>query len=179
MAAPTVKVRMDRSKYFSTVHGEREPGDPHALVHFYQDGLPFDSQGFLLPEHPDSVKLQAVVDRKLKKAAKLAGGNRDVPDVTDPAYTAGAAAQPVPPPDEDEDDDAEPTVDDINIEAWLRGEANYEWFAVTSAIHKRYAKRVSKQVDAVDFLVNNPDTKVVAYTELRPAFKKLLQPDEG
>lgn len=64
-----VKVRMDRGRDYSTVHGERASDDPFANTHFVQDGLPFDAEGFLLLEHPDYEADKG--DRCSDKAAEL------------------------------------------------------------------------------------------------------------
>lgn len=151
MAEP--KVRMDRSRDYSTIHGERTPGDRHAAVHFYQDGLPFDSQGFLIVEHPDVLdnpKLIELVDRKLKKAAKAKveapGDDADAPSDDGPA--------------------------DVNLEAWARGEQQVAWQEVSNAIGKRFTRRVQSKAAAIEFLV---DEKVVRYDDLSPEHQKLVK----
>ena len=67
--------RLDRSRYHSTVHGERTPDDPMASVHYYQDGLPFDSAGHLVEELLDDEQLVAI---KTKNKATPAAPVADV-----------------------------------------------------------------------------------------------------
>lgn len=172
-ALPPPKVRMDRSRAYATVHGERGPADRYAAVQFIQDGLPFDAQGFCIIDHPDiqkpgpeGDKLRATLERKLKKAAALKAKERPRPTAPaegddDDEATASA--------DEDEGDDDE--LEPINLEAWLRGEQDVEWQEVTQEVARRYKKRIAKIEDAVDFLVSEG---VVPKAQLRAKFKKMV-----
>lgn len=169
----TPQVRMDKSREFSTVHGERTPDDPHAGVHFYQDGLPFDSLGILVANHPEltaetpqAQKLRDLVERKMRKLNKQKV-------VEEPAPVALA--------DDDDDDDATPKakVDDdddgdkpVNLEAWARGEQKVIWNEVSQAIARRFSRRVSGKVDALELLI---DERVVALGALSPEHQKLLK----
>jgi hypothetical protein len=152
MADP--KVRMDRSRDFSTVHGERPAGDRHATVHFYQDKLPFDAAGFLIADHPDiteNPELIALVERKLKKAAK----------------------QKIDAPGDEHDADSDDADNDtVNLEAWARGEQRVQWQDVSNAIAKRFTKRVVSKQAAIEFLI---DEKVVSYENLSPEHQKLVK----
>lgn len=155
---------MDRSKYYSTVHGERSPDDPSRNVHFYQDGLPFDAHGILVPELVKSPEHKALVDRKMKKLAaamKAADTSADEDKSAD---------------DADEGDSANvstaSTADDVNLEAWLRGEAKYHFFAIREAIRKRFSHNIKDQRNAIEILVL--DEKIVSEDELAPAFRALL-----
>lgn len=172
-ALERVPVRMDRSRSFATVHGERGPSDLHAGVHFYQDGIPFDAQGFLLFDHPDlkvpgahGDKIRALVERKLKKAASIAA--KQPPK---PAKERDVDSDP----DADESDaDAEDDLlDPVNLEAWLRGEQEVEWNDVSQEIARRFKVRKSKVEDAVAFLVN--EQRVVAKDQLRRKFQKFAE----
>ena len=154
MADP--KVRMDRSRDFSSIHGERSPSDRHAMVHFYQDRLPFDAQGFLIPDHPDVLEnseLKKLVEGKLKKAAKAKpeAGDLDAPS-----------------DDKDGADDAGP----VNLSAWARGEGKWPWQEVSNAIGKRFNRRVPNKQAAIEFLV---DEKVVGLADLAPEYQKLVK----
>jgi hypothetical protein len=168
---------MDRSKDFSTVHGERAPGDPDAKTHFLQNGLPFDINGHLLFDHADfelakgddcskqAKKLRDLAELKLKKASK---GKPVVPSSdTDAPSEAGeeVGAQT----DIDDDDEAEP--EEVNLEAWMRGEAEYQWNLVTQQIARRYKRRVSNKGDAIEFLFKE---KLVPKSEISRAFQKFL-----
>jgi hypothetical protein len=160
------KVRMDRGKVFATVHGERAPGDRHAAVHYFQDGLPFDVGGYLIPDHPDLMgddpkakKLRELAERKIKRAEKA------------------AKEKPAAKSDDDADgEDAEAESDDrdeeVNLEAWARGEKDYQWLDITQTIARRYNKRVKDKEAALDLLI---EEKVVTVDDLPPHFRKLIK----
>lgn len=157
-------VRMDKSRDFATVHGERVPGSPHANVHFYQNGLPFDSQGILIHDHDDfelgkdkpsahALMIRARAENLIQKAAKR----------VKPAGESGVAAE-----DEiEEDGDKGPA----NLEQWARGEVRVPWPEVTQAIARRFSKRVSNKRDAIELLVVE---RVVAKGELSDEHRKLI-----
>lgn len=148
-------VRMDRSRDFSTVHGERLPGDRHAKVFFYQDRLPFDAAGVLIHDHPDVLEDETLKERVAlmqKRAAKRA---KDAPG------------------DEDADnngEDGEPVT--VNLVSWARGEEKFPWQDLSNAIARRFSKRVSNKRDALELLV---EEHVVSVGQLAEPFKKLLQ----
>lgn len=153
------KVRMDRSRDYATVHGERAQGDLHAMVQFVQDGLPFDAQGFLIADHPDvtgNPKLSELAERKLKKAIKQAasapGDDPSAPSI-DP---------------EGNDEDAGP----LNLEAWARGEKKYPWQEISNAIAQRFTRRVQNKQAAIVFLV---EEKVVEVGNLSDEHRKLVR----
>src|SRR6266403_1634016 len=159
MSASPKKLRMDRSRPFGTVHGERLPGDKSATAHFTQDGICFDAQGLHIDDLVEDEKVRALVDRKLKKAAKPAGdaGGSDETD-DDPGETKAPGSDSAP--------------DDVNLEAWLRGEAKYPWFAITKRVRERYSQNISKQIDMIEFLVM--DEKVIPLDQLDPALLDLI-----
>lgn len=162
MNAPQVKVRMDRGRDFSTVHGERAPGNRYANVYFFQDGLPFDSHGFLIADHPDlqgdspeAKKLRDRAERKLKEAARRRSNAPDPDD--DPEH------------DGEGDDGEERTV---NLEAWLRGEEDCMWHILTQTIAQRFKRRVNNLPDAVTFLV---EQNVVPANQVAKKYQKHLE----
>lgn len=172
MTAPAVKLRMDRGKAFSSVHGERAPNDPHAKVMFYQDGLPFDSNGIYVEGLVTDARLLAVAERKLKKLAKASGSK----DADSPAADS-VSGLPADDGDEDDDDDkpltpGNPGADDVNLESWLRGEAQYQWFSISAAISKRFGRRVTGVADAVLLLV--AEEKIVAADQVAAPLKQHL-----
>lgn len=161
------QVRMDKSREHSTIHGERTPDDPHAGVHFYQDGLPFDAQGILCADHRDlqgdskqAVKLREIVERKMKKASK----SQKIVDGEAPAAPADDDDEPEAP----EADDNEP----VNLEAWARGEQKVAWNDVSQAIARRFKRRVTGKLDAIEFLI---EQKVIAKGALSAEHAKLFQ----
>ncbi len=172
-AAPLAppKVRMDKSRAFITIHGERGPNDPLSGVMYRQDGIPVDAQGYFIFDHPDlqvrgpeGDKLRRLAAKKIEKQLKL--------DAKNPPKPVRVASDD----DDEEDVDAEAAdgedeelLEPINLEAWLRGEQQVEWQEVTQEIARRYKKRISKMEDAVAFLVKEG---VVAKAQLKKQFQK-------
>jgi hypothetical protein len=144
----TPQVRMDKSRTFATVHGDRLAGDTHQNVHFYQDGLPFDAKGMLVADHPEVVsndKLMALVERKMKKAQKAA----PVENLTAPAGDGDDDEV-----DGDSDDGDKAGADEpINLSSWARGEQKLEWQLVTNAIGQRFSVRVGSKLHAIELLL--------------------------
>jgi hypothetical protein len=162
--ASASKLRMDRSKPFGTVHGERLPGDIHQNTHFYQDGMPFDANGHLILDAIEDPKIRAIAERKLKKlpAAKAVdAAEADVDDDDNDTGGDNTPPEPVAP-------------GDVNLEAWLRGEASYPWFAITKAVRERHSSNISKQAEMVEFLVH--DLKIVRPDEVGPDLQQHLKP---
>jgi hypothetical protein len=127
-------LRLDRSRYHSSVHGEFQ-----STTHYWQDGLPFDALGHLVVAECDAEML-AKADTKAPKIAPVpkVGG---VPLL--------------------EEDDPPPLADgEVNLELWAKGEARYLPGKVFAAIRERYNKSVTTFADAIEFLVN--DVKLVA-----------------
>lgn len=159
-------VRMDKSRDFATVHGERIPGSVHAAVHFYQNNLPFDSQGMLIHDHADfelgalkpsahALMIRARAEKLMQKAAKR-------------AKPAGEGGEVAPDGDGEEEGDKPPA----NLGQWARGEARVPWPEVTQAIARRFFKRVSNKRDAIELLVVE---RVVAKGELSDEHRKLIE----
>lgn len=168
--ASAPKLRMDRSKPFSTVHGERMPGDLHQNTHFFQDSMPFDAGGLLIYDAIEDPKIKAIADRKLKKlpAAKTgesrsADGDSAGDDDLDPDNDAGGDSKPP----------ASTSPDDVNLEAWLRGEATYPWFSITKAVRERHSSNISKQSEMVEFLVR--DLKIIPEDQVAADLRDLLK----
>lgn len=162
--ASAPKLRMDRSKPYSTVHGERLPGDLHQNTHFFQDNMPFDAAGLLIYDAIQDPKIKAIADRKLKKlpeAKPAAADSNDGADGPDPDNDAGDK-----PP-------ASVAPGDVNLEAWLRGEEAYPWFSITKAVRERHNANISKQSDMVEFLIR--DLKIIPEDQLADDLRALLK----
>lgn len=163
-SVPQTKLRLDRSRVRSTIHGERAPGDPHQFAFFLQDGIHFDAHGFHLEELLDD-KTRALVEKRLKRQTKAAPKEEDAGDGddgdADPDSKQGSGSDP----------------GDVNLEAWLRGEAKYQWFSVTKVMRERYHQNMSKQVDVIEWLVY--DQKIIQESELDPELLALLKPAQG
>lgn len=155
------RLRLDRSRSYGTAHGERPPGDKHQLVQFTQDGIHFDAHGLHIDDLIEDDKTRALVDRRLKRQA----GPRE--DEDDAGGSAGTGIDPSP------TGGGSPASTDVNLEAWLRGEEKYQWFAITKAVRDRYSQNISKQFDMVTFLVY--DEKVIPEDQLSPDLAELLK----
>lgn len=142
-----VRLRMDRSRKFSTVHGESVPGDVNHGVFYKQDGLPFDAAGILVEARltPDQRNL---ADHKIKKLKAVKPVKNEAGDDDEPAETEGAAS------------------DDVNFEAWLRGEVRYPPFTLFGAAKKRFQVNKTKIADLVEFLVF--EQRVIPENEVSP-----------
>lgn len=153
-----VVVTMDRSKYHSSVHGERTPGDPHHGVCFFQDGLPFDAAGRLLLDKVDqrNPELVALAQRKVKQAEAARAARAKGAD--------GAGKADGPP--------AQGDPNDVNLEAWLRGELQYHWSTITQTVKARYGRVVADKKQAVNFLV--ADERLLTPEQIAPENRALL-----
>jgi hypothetical protein len=123
-------LRLDRSRYFSSVHGNFD-----SAARFYQDGLPFDAHGEVCTELCSAAQLASAQ----RKAPRL-----EMPDVADQM------------PDENKpSSDIRSPASDIDLELWAKGETRYLPAEVFAAIRARYNKSVTTFGDAVEFLVND------------------------
>lgn len=161
----TTRLRIDRSKPYATIHGERAPGDPHQHAQFSQDGIYYDASGFHIPELIADEKIAAMVEKRLARQMKAARNEAPSPD-----DEAGS-----------DDPDTTKTASDgggteVNLESWLRGEAKYQWFAITKTVRERYHQNLTKLVDVLEFLVF--DEKVIPEDALAPELKLQLRPQQ-
>jgi hypothetical protein len=141
-------LRLDRSRYHSSEHGEFQN-----RMRYWQDGLPFDALGELCVEHC-SAEQREEADRKAPK----------------PQQSPDPGGFPHPSPDEFADALRE-RLDEgaVNLELWAKGDARYVPAKVFAAIRERYNKSVTTFADAIEFLVN--DAKLIPASE---ASKQLL-----
>jgi hypothetical protein len=128
-------LRLDRSRYHSSVHGEFQ-----STTHYWQDGLPFDAVGYLVTDECSAEQL-AKADAKAPRV-----------QMSDVGCQRSEASDP-------SSDICHPT-SEVNLELWAKGEARYLPGKVFSAIRERYNKSVTTFADAIEFLVN--DVKLVA-----------------
>lgn len=168
LAPPDVPVvRMDKSSDYATVHGERAPGSVHAAVHFYQNNLPFDAQGFLIHDHDDfelkspKPSKHALMIRERAEKLMARAAKRSKPKVEGEEAIADGDGE------EQNEDDKGPA----NLEAWARGEARVPWNEVTQAIARRFSKRVSNKRDAIELMLVE---RIVAKGDLSDEHRKLV-----
>lgn len=185
---PDPVIRLDRSKTFSTNHGDMLPEDPHYRVRFWQGGtlvyqgkkhsvlLPFDAEGSLVPD-----------DGKTQPWKSKDADNKEVTyhplyDVFKREYlkarlarAAQAAAAPRNEPhleDEGEGDDetaSAPSHEDVDLTAWLRGQAEYAPYLIRAAVRERTGHPQGRISDIVVELVY--EEKLIPEEEVCPALK--------
>jgi hypothetical protein len=168
----TVAIRLDRSRPFSECRGDRTPDDPHYKVHYWQGGrlgkdiilLPFDAGGQLVPDDGKTAPWTGLVEGKqvqfhplwndkmrefLKlKAARLtqmAGDQVEEDPISTEAMTEALA-------------------EEVNLQAWLRGEARYAPHLLRAAAKKRFSKNYPQIKELVVDLVL--DEKLVPEDEV-------------
>jgi hypothetical protein len=153
-----VTIRLDRSRPYGSCHGERMPDDPHYHVHFWQGGmmgghrvlLPFDAHGNLVPDDGQRGKKQGLnADAKPIEYGPLYDDNMRKYLAAKKIKMQALTAIPsqtaiVEDGDKTEDDVLTPGDDEVNLEAWLRGEANYLSGKVRDAYAKRFHKRTNE-----------------------------------
>ena len=153
-------LKLDRSRPFSTVHGERTAGDPHAQVHFFQNEFPFDAQGnLILDANLYTPDLKKRLDAKIKRLESSKGR-------VDEEEVPGA-----------EDELEGETSDDVNLVEWLKGTVKYEQVFIFQAVAKRYSFKTQKLGAVVELLVF--DEKLVPESEVAPALMGLVPKGGG
>lgn len=157
-------VRMDRSRDFATVTGERTPDSVHHALHFIQNGLPFDSEGLLILDHAFFEPEKG--DKPSKQAAIL----RDRADklIQRAVKSARPRVEGEPAPDGEEEEGQKGPA---NLEQWARGEVRVPWQEVSQAIARRFGKRVSNKRDAIDLLL---EERIVAKAHLSEEHRNLV-----
>lgn len=172
-------LRLDRGKYFSLRQGECTPDDPQHAVRFWQGGtlkgrdgklhrvvLPFDAHGNLVPDdgrtapfkgkdtEGKEVTFYPLYDQAMREFLAAKKHQADVAKamkVAAPEIVEDGAVG--------EDAPVAQSEDDVDLSAWLRGEANYEPFQVKEAFRRRYHHRVDHIREVVAELVL--DEKIV------------------
>lgn len=136
---------LDRSKPYGEVHGT-------GVIHAYeQNNFPYDHQGNLVEEMLDSasrkrldeLEARAAADKAgeaaRQKALQKAGLSDEAPTQTKEQKYAAAKAQA------DLQANQSP---DINLMAWVRGEANYRFDQIQSEIMSTYGVHVNDEAQA-------------------------------
>jgi hypothetical protein len=160
-------IRLDRSRPFQTIHGDRTQGDPHYNVHFFQGNLPFDAQGALVPPDPDRAKPWVSKDSEGKPITCYPLYNEQMTKVLEAKLKRAAAVKAKDEVDDEEEDASEKLVnlaDEVNLEAWLRGQAKYEPHLIYAACKQRYHRSFTRLREVVEELVY--DLKLVPEAEV-------------
>ncbi len=181
-------VRLDRSKTFSENRGEMTPEDPFYRVRYMQGGtlidngkrhtvlLPFDSNGDLVPDdrkgpykgrdaEGKEVTFKPLWNDRMRKylQAKLKRASQTAMQPSEPTIDDGAPGEEIDP--------LGPAIEgeDVNLVAWLKGEASHEPHEIRTAVRKRYGRTHGRISDLVVDLVFDehlvPEAEVCA--ELR------------
>jgi len=175
-----ITITLDKSKKFSTIHGERMPDDPQYKVHYCQDDLPFDSQGNLIPddwgdnmkevyiEGEDGSKRRVIYkplynkamrDKVAKKLARLKKGQAKL-DEKDEVQIM------------EEDESRDQASEDVNLEAYLKGKMVYPAFMIFAAYQKRFHKKTHRLRDVVADLVY--DERIIPEAEVHPRILSMI-----
>lgn len=168
-----VKLRLDRTRALSTVHGDRTPMDPHYRVHYWQGGLPFDVSGELIPDDGSAAVREENIDngdgtfRRITYSPLWNDGMRKLLAKKVQRIEQIAAA-----PKDDESEEGKPKSEDVNLEAWLRGEVDYEWFLIAGAAKARFSKNYTNKRDLVEDMVF--DERIIPEDQLSPALARVL-----
>jgi hypothetical protein len=178
-----VVIRLDKSKPSSEVRGERTPSDPHYRVHFNQGRkfngkmilLPFDVDGVLVPPDPEHMEPYAGLDTDGKPVMHKPLYDKDMLALLDyvRAKAAGAAVATGAGNPIDDNDAEEDSVEDVNLIAWLKGEARYTPTERRAAAKKRYHILYKDDAEMVRGLVL--DEQIVPEDQVAPALAGYLK----
>jgi len=151
----TVTIRLDESRPYSEVRGERAPDDPHYHVAYFQDGLPFNVNKVLVPE--DTVRTAPwestdVEGKKVLHRPLYNDNTRKIVQRKIELLEKGQSERVVI--DEHSDSSMqEAASQEVNFSSWLRGEIDYQWWQLKAAakvrFHKNYTNRSELIFDAV------------------------------
>ena len=142
-------LELDRSRQFSSVHGE------HPLnLGFIQDHLPFDKGGRLLTAALKTPEFRHANDILKRKVARLTAEHQEAEE--NPVEDTGNQASPSAPIDDDPDAD-------VNLVAWAKGKVKIQPFVIYRVARKRFAKDFRTIAAVKAFLI---ETKAVDANEV-------------
>lgn len=146
------EIKLDRSKRFSTVHGDRTPNDPHYAVHFWQAGLPFDVNGNLVPD--DSGK-ELVTDDTFDDGRVIRYKHlwNDAMRTLRDRRTARIGKLQADAEEAAELQEREDLTSDVNLEAWAKGEVQYLSAVLFNAAKARFGKHYTTQAQLLHDLI--------------------------
>ena len=166
-------VRLDKSKHYSSIHGERTPDDPMYHVHFWQGGLPFDATGILVPDvgpdkpFPGVVEGKSITFQPLYTPEMRGMVERRIARMLRSNQQAIEEAKLDTPP--------EPTVDpaeDVNFESFLRGEVNFPFESLQRAYFQRFHKRHQRVRHIIEDLIY--EEKIVPEDQVHQKIMRML-----
>lgn len=170
-------VRLDRTKPYGTIHGDRTPEDPHYRCHYWQRGLPFDAQGILVPDDGKTQPWTAMgsdgkpivhqplynKDMRAEVERRIARMLRSQKDADAERTTQVPAEEPIDP------------AEDVNLESYLRGEVDYPFFQLKKACEARFHKKYNRLRTIIEDLVY--EEKVIPESQVAPEILRKL--DQG
>lgn len=170
-----VVIRLDRTRHYATVHGDRTREDPMHGVFFFQNDLPFDAQGNLIPIPEEMEKPFKGLDVDGKETLysplwtqarrdKLKTKQKRVKKAQEEAEQEVLNQEEMEAP-------ADPT-EDVNLESWLLGEAQYPFYMLARATLQRFHVKVHTMRALVECLVM--DEKIVAEPDVDLRLIRLL-----
>jgi len=179
-----IPTRLDKSRpsgqHFPPLKNEK---DVNQIAHFEQDGFQFDNTGKLLtawltPEQKKAWTAQAKPPDQKKN--EPAGGESEQDGAggeSAGAETAGEDAVQAPMTRgeirrQEEENKRHAGSDDLNLNAWLRGDEKYPEFRVKKVVRDRFSRVFDKIGDLVEFLVT--DENIEVFENLKPEFKAIL-----
>ncbi len=173
--AATPTIRLDRSRPYGTVHkSEAVPGDPEERVAYWQKvggtNLPFDAHDNLVPDdgktepwvgtigyteggQPITRRFHPLYSEEMRKAVKA-------------RLTRVKARKPEPEPDDEVE--ARPSVEHVNLAAYMRGEeTGYTIDELRRAVEERYGVKCGLlERHIIEALY---DAKIIPEAEMHPA----------
>lgn len=173
-AAADPLIRIDRTRPMSTVHGDRTPDDPHYRVHFMQQGLPFDANGRLIPDDGKTEPFKGLVEGVVTTFHPLyTPAMRELVQKKLDRLKKGIPVQPEElDPELDPEGELQAASEDVNLESWLRGEAQYPAGLIFAACKKRFHKNHVTLRSVIDDLVN--EEKIIPEADVATSLLRLL-----
>src|SRR5271170_3244487 len=160
MADPVIQ--LDKTKTYSENRGEMTPDDPLYRVAFWQGGkmggkmilLPFDCNGVLIPDDGVTADKPGInSEGKIITYKPLYDAQRRAFLAAKTLRAAAAATQEHDPlaldedaPKDDLDNLGGDAADDVNFEAWLRGEIRYSPSMLRTAAQRKFSRKYQRVV---------------------------------
>ncbi len=172
------KGQVIKTSAFSEIHAsERTPQDPHFRVSFMQDGLPFDSNGNLVP---DDGKMEPFVGlgvdgKPVTYYPLYTKAMRQIVEKKMKRIKSGLVSKA--PSDDDVEEDVyarEVESEAVNIPDWLMGDIDYPFFMVNQAIKRRWGASMTSVPEAVRFLVFDVNPPVVLKERVADKYQRCL-----
>ena len=175
-----VTIRLDKSRPYGTVYGERTPEDPTHMVRYWQDDLPFNAQGILVPPDGRTEPWFEIVETDTGVPKRLtyrplydAARHKKLQDKLERINTRRAAPAP-----QQRVREPEAIENSVNLDGWLRGLDDYTPQEVYKAVKTRYSANFHTLRQCVELLV--VDEKLVPESEVAPALIALIEtPQDG